>query len=184
MWPPPAPSMPIPNLSTPCCAPTKFHYGPSQFSGPPPCIMPAIGTTPLPTAAKTSQEQQEKGHVAPGGLPLTPPLVAACWALPPKWGMPSTSSCHVLWRPSPSAPPMKLLTLFPAPLNAPLNSPNPRPLSTPTLDNSDASPANSNGPLTNSDIFSAAINTFPELPRLPPPFLTISYTSDPLLWFI
>ncbi|KAG5350531.1 hypothetical protein C0989_010573 [Termitomyces sp. Mn162] len=64
--------------------------------------------------------------------------------------------------------------------NAPPNSPNPRPPSGPTLGNSDTSPANPDGPLTNSNTFSAAINTFPEplesSPTVPDPIIHLQLT--------
>ncbi|KAG5721372.1 hypothetical protein E4T56_gene13015 [Termitomyces sp. T112] len=64
--------------------------------------------------------------------------------------------------------------------NAPPNSPNPHPPSTPTLGNSNASLANPNGPQTNSDTFSTAINTSSELLEPSLPFLTSLYASNSL----
>ncbi|KAH0586306.1 hypothetical protein H2248_007553 [Termitomyces sp. 'cryptogamus'] len=56
----------------------------------------------------------------------------------------------------------------PAPLpvlpNPPPNSPNPCPPSAPTPGNSNTSLANPDGPLINSDAFSAAVDASPEFP--------------------
>ncbi|KAH0588419.1 hypothetical protein H2248_004268 [Termitomyces sp. 'cryptogamus'] len=70
-------------------------------------------------------------------------------------------------------------TSFPVLPNALPNSPNPCSPSGPTLGNSDTSPANPDGPLTNSDTFSAAINTSPE-PLEPSPTVP---DPDSLPWF-
>ncbi|KAG5350362.1 hypothetical protein C0989_011358 [Termitomyces sp. Mn162] len=62
-------------------------------------------------------------------------------------------------------------------LNAPPNFPNPHPPSMPTLGNSNASLANPNNLLANSDAFSAVINTSPESlepsPAVPDPIICL-----------
>ncbi|KAG5720970.1 hypothetical protein E4T56_gene422 [Termitomyces sp. T112] len=66
----------------------------------------------------------------------------------------------------PKPPPSPVLTLAPLPVlpNAPPNSPNPCPPSAPTPGNPDTSSANPNGPLINSDTFSAAVDASPKFP--------------------
>ncbi|KAG5720962.1 hypothetical protein E4T56_gene413 [Termitomyces sp. T112] len=62
-----------------------------------------------------------------------------------------------------------------SPSQCPAKPPNPRPPSTPTPGNSDASPANSNDPLANSNTFSTVLDTSPE-PLEPSPA-----TPDPAI---
>ncbi|KAG5722173.1 hypothetical protein E4T56_gene6840 [Termitomyces sp. T112] len=134
--------------------------------------------------------------------PAIDSCMASCWAQPPRSHLHCALShaLSTLYSKSPAqhstpSPAAHLLHVTTRPLNprtSPINPPNPqktpdaspnfRPCPAPILANSDASPANSDGPLANFGAFPAATDTYPgsPKPREPPPLFPIFATHHQL----